>query len=52
MTVQNFLKDETGVTSIEYALIGVLISISIVVAAGNVGGAVTSQFQAIESAFS
>lgn len=39
-----FLEDESGATAIEYALIGTLISVAIMVGAGAVGNAVNNLF--------
>lgn len=41
---RSFAKDESGVTSIEYALIGALIAVVIVVSVTNVGVAVGALF--------
>lgn len=35
--IQRFYKDEQGVTSIEYALMGALIAVVIIAAVGSVG---------------
>ncbi len=43
--VATFARSETGVTSIEYALIGALIAVAIVVSVTNVGSAVSSLYQ-------
>ena len=42
-----FLKDEEGVTAIEYALIATLIALSILVASGLVGTGVEGLFNAV-----
>lgn len=39
-----FISDESGATAIEYALIGTLISVAIMVGAGIVGNSVASLF--------
>ena len=44
-----FLKDEEGVTAIEYGLIAVLIALSIIVGAGLVGGWLDQTFQTVAS---
>ena len=42
--LQNFIADESGATAIEYALIGTLISVAIMVGAGMVGNSVARHF--------
>jgi pilus assembly protein Flp/PilA len=44
-----FLHDESGATAIEYALIGVLVSVAIVAALTTVGSQVTSLFGRVET---
>lgn len=44
-----FLSDEQGVTSIEYALIGVLIAVVILVSVRGLGGQVCERFGNIAS---
>lgn len=44
-----FLHDDSGATAIEYALIGVLVSVGIVAALTSVGTQVTSLFGRIET---
>ena len=46
-----FLKHETGVTAIEYALIAGGIALALVVVVGNVGDGLVSIFQSVEAAF-
>lgn len=46
-----FLKDEEGVTSIEYALIAVLIAVMIVTAAATIGTHLTCSFNQIADCF-
>jgi len=45
-----FLKDQSGVTAIEYGLIGGLISIVILASVTSIGTAVSGLFQTIASA--
>ena len=45
--VATFASSESGVTSIEYALIGVLIAVAIVVSVTNVGSAVNGLYQRV-----
>ena len=45
-----FLKDEEGVTAIEYSLIAALIAVVIIVAAGLVGDEVTNTFTDVSNA--
>ena len=44
-----FLHDESGATAIEYALIGVLVSVGIIAAVTVVGGQVSSLFGRVET---
>lgn len=43
-TFSRFIADESGATAIEYALIGTLISVTIIVSAGAIGNAVNNLF--------
>jgi len=45
-----FLKDEEGLTMVEYAIAGALVSIAAVVAFTNLGTAVATQMSALVSA--
>ncbi len=45
--VKAFLAAHAGATSVEYALIAVLISVTIIGAATTLGGAVTAKFQTV-----
>ncbi len=45
-----FLKDEEGVTAIEYGLIAALIAVVIIVAVKNVGTNLSDKFQEIADA--
>jgi pilus assembly protein Flp/PilA len=45
----DFLKDESGATSIEYALIAAGISVAIVAAVNSLGSAVSAKFEAINT---
>ena len=45
--MKRFLKDEEGVTAIEYGLIASLIAIAIVVTAGTVGTTLSGTFEYI-----
>ncbi len=45
--VARFIKDESGTTAIEYALIGVGISVAILAAEKNVGGSVSSLYDKV-----
>jgi pilus assembly protein Flp/PilA len=51
LLVPHFVRDVTGATSIEYALIAGGISIAIVVAVRDVGTVVSSLFVAVSTAF-
>jgi pilus assembly protein Flp/PilA len=44
-----FLHDQSGATAIEYALIGVLVSVGIIAAVTVVGGQVSSLFGRVET---
>jgi pilus assembly protein Flp/PilA len=46
-----FLADENGATAIEYALIGVFVSICMVVALTKIGTAVQGDFNKVNSGF-
>ena len=41
----NFLNDESGTTAIEYALIGVCISVGILIAVQSIGGSLSGVFE-------
>ena len=45
--IMNFLKDEEGVTAIEYALIAGLVAVAAIVAWTNLGTSVSTQAQGI-----
>lgn len=49
--VKAFLKNESGATAIEYALIGGLISISVVGGATAVGTSLSTSFNTIGGSF-
>jgi len=42
--IQRFVRDEEGVTAIEYGLIAALIAVVIIVSVGNVGSALSTLF--------
>ena len=48
-TLSRFLKDESGATAIEYALIAAGIAVAIITAVNGVGSKLSSTFQAISS---
>ena len=48
-TFQLFLKDESGATAIEYALIAALISIAAIVTLTGVGSQVNTTFSTVNS---
>ncbi len=48
-TVARFVNDESGATAIEYGLIAALIAVGIIVAAGTLGGNLSTLFQGIAS---
>lgn len=45
--LKSFIKDESGATAIEYALIGTLISVSIIAGATTLGNSLEEQFQSL-----
>ena len=45
-----FLRDDTGVTAIEYALMGGLIALAIIVGAGALGTQLNTSFTAVSDA--
>jgi pilus assembly protein Flp/PilA len=47
--LRRFLKNESGVTAIEYGLIAALISVVIIGAAANVGNRLSGVFTAISA---
>lgn len=59
MGVQNYIKetacrfrhDDSGATSIEYALIGGLLSIAIITAVTAIGGTLSTTFSTVDSGF-
>lgn len=50
-SVKRFLKEEEGVTAVEYGLIAALIAAVIVAAVATLGGKVSTAFQTISAAF-
>ncbi|CAN7194136.1 Flp family type IVb pilin [Devosia sp. LjRoot16] len=46
-TVARFVNDESGATAIEYGLIAALIAVAIIVAAGLLGGSLSTMFTGI-----
>ncbi len=48
--VQRFVRDESGVTAIEYGLIAALIAVVIITAVTSIGTSLTGTFQAIATA--
>jgi pilus assembly protein Flp/PilA len=47
--IHRVLKDERGATSIEYAVIGAIISVAIVAAVTSIGGSLTGIFTNVNS---
>ncbi len=45
-----FLKDEEGVTAIEYALIAAFIALAIIIAVQTVGGKISNTFDTVSTA--
>ncbi len=48
--LMRFLKDEDGVTAIEYGLIAALIAVVIIVAVTAVGGSLKATFETVQDA--
>ncbi len=48
-TIRQFLSDERAATAIEYAIIGGLISIMIVVGARSIGTTLSAKFNAVST---
>lgn len=48
--IGRFVRDEEGVTAIEYGLIAALIAVFIITAVGLVGGGVDTTFRAVAAA--
>jgi pilus assembly protein Flp/PilA len=48
--ISRFVKDEAGVTAIEYGLLAGLISVVIITAVTNIGANLTTKFTAISTA--
>ncbi|MBS0012538.1 MAG: Flp family type IVb pilin [Desulfobacterales bacterium] len=48
--IMNFLRDEEGVTAIEYGLIAALIALAIIVTVGLVGGQLDAVFERVRVA--
>lgn len=48
--IRNFLREDRGVTSIEYALLGSLIAVVIVVAVTAIGVNVNNKFNSVKDA--
>jgi len=46
---KKFLKDEEGLTTVEYAVAGTLIALAVVVAFGSLGNAVNNSISEIAS---
>lgn len=49
--VSNFLRDQSGATSIEYALIAVGVSITIIAAVQGIGTSMSAKFTAVSNGF-
>jgi pilus assembly protein Flp/PilA len=50
MTLVNFIRDEQGVTAIEYGLIAALIAVAIIIALTSLGQSLESNFNEVASA--
>ena len=48
--IQNWWREEDGVTSIEYVLLGSLIALVIIVSVGNVGFQVCERYKSVAEA--
>ncbi|MCF4099496.1 Flp family type IVb pilin [Maritalea mediterranea] len=51
-TIKEFLTDESGATAIEYALIGSLVSVAIILGVSALSGNLEAVFNAVATAFS
>ena len=49
MSLINFLRDENGVTAIEYGLIAALIAVAIIAALNQLGTSLTNNFNEIST---
>ena len=49
--IQNFIRDEEGVTAIEYGLIAALIAVAIIAAVTLVGGELTNLLQKFQTVY-
>jgi len=49
MIIKNFLREEDGVTAIEYGLIAALIAIAIILAVSLIGKNLSSKFSSIST---
>ena len=47
--ILNFIRDDSGATAIEYALIASLIAVAIITAVSTVGGKISNTFNAVGS---
>ncbi len=48
-TIKRFLANRSGATAIEYALIGVLVSIAIIAGVTNLGNSITTHFSNVSA---
>jgi pilus assembly protein Flp/PilA len=48
--ISRFVKDERGVTAIEYGLLAALISVVIITAVTNIGTSLNTKFTAVSTA--
>jgi len=49
--VQRFMRDEEGVTALEYGLLAALIAVVIIAGAGTLGGGLNTLFEGIANCF-
>jgi len=49
--LRKFARDESGATAIEYAIMGILVSVFIITAVGEVGTNLSSTFSQVGNAF-
>lgn len=52
LATRRFLRDEEGVTMIEYGLIAALIALAVIVTVTAIGSALDTQFQRIQACLS
>ena len=49
--IARFIRDEAGITAIEYALLGVLVALAIIVGATSLGTQLNAAYEAVANSF-